>query len=278
VLVDAFGTIIHKARVGRDLTLEEVARRADMPMQRLERLEACEQRPGEAEAARLASVLALAPGPLWRIAEGSWHPQPVPQDMNGLIVHTMAVRLPDGRVSNCHLAGYEGDEEAIVVDPGGEPDCILAELDRRGWCPRYVALTHGHAAHVGALRPIVDEWGVSVLVSAAEIPLIGWSDGRFHEVKPGETLTLGRYWVKSLFTPGHTAGGISFLLDHACFVGDALFAGTIGEATIPDGHRQLLDALKREVMALPPDTRLFPGHGPNTMVGEEREHNPFFAG
>ncbi|MNR88677.1 putative metallo-hydrolase [compost metagenome] len=277
MLADGFGEIIVKARKGHAWDRSEAAVAADLPLVRLEALEGGHDRPHEAEAKRLAALYGLAFEPLWRIAQREWAPREVPQDKRGLLVRTMQLLQPDGRISNCHLAGYEGDEEAIVVDPGGEPACILAELDRRGWRPRYVAITHGHPDHVGGLRPIFEEWGVSVLVSAAEIPLIGWEDGRFHLVKPGETLNLGRYWVRILATPGHTPGGTSFLLDHACFVGDALLAGSIGSTPEPDAYRTQLASIKRELLTLPRETRLFPGHGPGTTVGEEREHNPFFA-
>lgn len=277
MLADGFGEIIGKARKGHGWAIADLAHAANLSPARLEALEAGAERPTEAEARLLAQRLTLAFGPLWRIAQGTWRPGAVPQDKRGLRVHTMQMLQPNGRVSNCHLAGHEGDEEAIVVDPGGEPSCILAELDRRGWRPRYVAITHGHPDHVAGLRPIFEEWGVSVLVSAADIPLIGWEDGRFHLVKPGETLTLGRYWVRVLATPGHTPGSTSFLLDHACFVGDALLAGSVGSVPDPDAYQRQLASLKREVLALPPETRLFPGHGPNTTVGEERENNPFFA-
>lgn len=277
MLADGFGTIIQKARLGKGQSRDAVAAATALAGARLDALEAGSAAPTEAESRRLAQCLDLAAAPLWAIAQGAWQPRRVPQDARGLQVHTLQVLTADGRVSNCHLAGFEGDEEAIVVDPAGEPACILHELDVRGWRPRYVALTHGHADHVGGLKPIFDEWGVSVLVSAADIPLIGWQDGRFHLVSPSETLTLGRYWVKVLATPGHTPGSTSYLLDHACFVGDALLAGSIGTTPDPDAYRTLIEAVSREVLTLAPETRIFAGHGPNTTVGEERAQNPFFA-
>ena len=277
MLVDDFGGIIRKARTGLGMTLGEVARAAGMSPERLQGLETRGEPPREAEVLRLAPILELAPRPLWQLSQGAWHPRLLPVSSHGLIVHTMQVLQPDGRVTNCHLAGYEGDEEAIVVDPGGEPACILDELDRRGWRPRYVAITDAHPAHTAGLKPILDEWGVSVLIGADEIPLVGWQDGRFHPVSAGETLTLGRYWVRVLATPGHSPGGTSFLLDHACFVGDAWVAGSIGSVPDPPAFRRLREALEREVLSREPETRIFSGHGPSSTVGEEREHNPFFA-
>src|SRR4029077_21072976 len=94
-------------------------------------------------------------------------------------------------------------------------------------------------------------------------------------IEEGNEIRLGRWNIRALETPGHTPGGVTYLVDGMAFVGDALFAGSTGRSMSASGYRMLISSLREKVLSLGPDTVLFPGHGPAQTVGEEREHNPF---
>lgn len=276
-LEDEAGDILRKARRGQHMAVPDVARRAGLAVERLEALERLASPPSEAESLSLASVLGLDRAKLARIAAGGYHPRSVGDRIGSMHVRRLVVRQPDGWTSNCYLVGFHGGEEAIVVDPGAEPERILAELDRLRWRPRYIALTHGHYDHVGGLGPIHDEWAVSVLMGRGDLDMLSPLPERLHVVTDGEQLSINGVKLEARLTPGHTAGGVSFRLDSCCFVGDALFAGSLGNANVPvDGYRQLRSSVWRQVLQLDPGDVLFPGHGPATTVGEERAANPFF--
>lgn len=275
-LEDEFGDIIRKARIGLELALPSIATSVGISSERLAALEAYQASPTPEEVQGLGSVLTLDPAKLRAIADASWHPDPVMRKHDSATVESLVVRQPDGWTSNCHILGFEGEEEALIVDPGAEAERILSLVEQRGWAPRYVALTHGHWDHIGGLPRIVEEWGVLVLIGAGDRAMLGDFTAPIHVVTDDETIPLGHRLIRALSTPGHTAGGTCYLVDHACFVGDSLFAGSVGKANVPGGYRQLLDSVKSKVLALDPHTTLFAGHGPATTVGEERAHNPFF--
>ncbi len=278
MLEDEAGDIVRKARFGQGLSRAEVARLAACPQARLEALETLASPMTEAEATELARVLALEPRALVAIASGQYRPAPVAECTGGIVVHTLVVSQPDGWTSNCHLVAHTTGQEALIVDPGGEPDRILDALDARGWRPRHVLVTHGHRDHVGALAAIHAEWAVSVLAGEGDAPSIPVPHASVHWLRHGETIPLGSGMLEALQTPGHTPGGYSFRLDGHVFVGDALFAGSIGNPNVPHvGYGQIIESLSLHVLSLPVDTVIHPGHGPSTTVGEERRSNPFFA-
>lgn len=278
MLEDEAGDIIRKARRGQGMSRASVARAAGIGESELERYEKLGRPLPPALAVTLAGILGLDPEKLARIAAGAYHPLLREEATKDSVVRRLVVTQPDGWTANCYLFGFRDTEEAVIVDPGAEPARILAELEALQWRPRYVALTHGHRDHVGALEAIMDEWAVCVLAGEGDRELIGLEPDRLHFVRDGERLPLGRHSLQALWTPGHTAGGVSYLADHACFVGDALFAGSLGNANVPEvGYHLLRTSVATKVLAMPPETRLYPGHGPVTTVGEEREANPFFS-
>ena len=95
-------------------------------------------------------------------------------------------------------------------------------------------------------------------------------------LEEGQELSIGKTRLKALATPGHTPGGVTYVSEGLCFVGDALFAGSTGRSMSPQGYQTLLASLRQKVLSLPEDTVILPGHGPTTTVGEEKRHNPFF--
>lgn len=186
-------------------------------------------------------------------------------------------------------------EAAVVVDPGAEGDLIAAELDRRGKRLEAVWLTHAHFDHVGGLAELLAAQGdgaVPVLMHPADEPLLEhavaaaarWGidipapPQRTHDLAHGALLSVGGEQARALHTPGHAPGHVAFHLPgHGVVLsGDALFQGSIGRTDLPlADHGQLLASIRRELLTLPDDTTVLPGHGPATTVEAERFGNPF---
>ncbi|MDH7499633.1 MAG: MBL fold metallo-hydrolase [candidate division NC10 bacterium] len=194
-------------------------------------------------------------------------------------------------LTNCYiLAG--GDREALIIDPGADADQILACVQQEGLRIQYLVATHAHFDHVGAMRALQETGGGETLMHRADLPLLqnlaaqGASFGirvgpapridRFLE--EGEVLPLGGgdSSFRVLHTPGHSPGGISLLGEGMVFVGDTLFAASIGRTDLPgSSHPLLLRSIREKLFSLEDGVLVFPGHGEVTTIGREREGNPF---
>jgi glyoxylase-like metal-dependent hydrolase (beta-lactamase superfamily II) len=151
-------------------------------------------------------------------------------------------------------------------------------------------LTHGHTDHIGALAFVQEATGAAVLIHTADaamltgpaknIPFLGGtkkqSKAADRLLQEGDLIEVGKISIKVIHTPGHTPGGICLAIDNILFTGDTLFAGSIGRTDFPGGsHRQLIESIKKKLLAFPPETIVYPGHGPATTIGEEKKYNPF---
>lgn len=251
-LEDDFCDIVRKARYGLGITLEDAAARAGLAPARLQALEAGKSPTGE-EAKQLAGVLSLRSGPLAAIGAGGYEPPPValrfgewtvtPVFAEDVGAFCYAVATRDGR---------------FTVDAGGGVEQVRAAL---GGTPQAVLLTHGHSDHVAALGA----FGAPCYAHpqlAQEVGGEGLFDG-------AEILGL-----RVLYCPGHSPDMLCFRGPGFAFVGDTLFAGSLGRARTPQDYPALLESARR-ILALPKETALFCGHGPPTTVAAEREHNAF---
>lgn len=276
MLEDEFGDVIGKARRGLGLTTAELARLTGVPEVEIERFEAYKADPTDAQVVALAQVLTLRPEPLRELARKAWQPEPAVLAWPGWEVHAMTLRDSTGFTSNTYLLWNLPGGEVLIVDPGFEPGTVRKAVTTLGLSPRYVAVTHGHHDHVGAAREIADHYQIPALIGEQDLELVPGRDrGALTKVREGQRFALGSGEFRVLDAPGHTAGGRCYLVPGACFVGDTLFAASIGRTFGgPPDYPIHLATIRGKVLALPPETRLFPGHGPPTTVGEEREHNP----
>ncbi len=201
--------------------------------------------------------------------------------------------LPTGPLQvNCYILGCEVTRKAVVVDPGGDADQVLALLNRLSLKLQMVINTHGHFDHVGGNRQLLDATGVELLLHESDKALLGMAEqhatayGLQTEISPaphrllsgGETIAVGELEMKVLHTPGHTPGGICLHVADQVIVGDTLFAGSIGRTDLPGGnHQQLISSIREQLLPLPDETVAHPGHGPATTIGRERVHNPFLT-
>jgi hydroxyacylglutathione hydrolase len=194
---------------------------------------------------------------------------------------------------NCSLVWCDETHEAALIDPGGDIDMLRQAVADRGLTLKALWLTHAHIDHAG---------GTGTLAREGQLPIVGphpgdqfWIDGLPHQsqmfgfpqaelftptrwLKDGDTVTLGHCTLQVLHCPGHTPGHVVFFeptTRHA-FVGDVLFAGSIGRTDFPQGnHAHLIHAIKTKLLPLGDDVSFTPGHGPESTFGEERVGNPY---
>ena len=140
-------------------------------------------------------------------------------------------------------------------------------------------VTHGHGDHVGALSEICQATGAPAFIDKDDLPLLGELRTKIEgSIVEGEVFSVGRQSFRACKTPGHTAGGVCLVHPQVAFVGDAIFAGSMGGTRRQSDYASLQGALREKVLGLDERVVLYPGHGPATTVGEERAHNPFFSG
>jgi glyoxylase-like metal-dependent hydrolase (beta-lactamase superfamily II) len=196
---------------------------------------------------------------------------------------------------NCYLVEHVVTRKAAVIDPGDDGGSILAEIGRLGLDVDKILLTHGHFDHVGAVRLLHEQSGAKVHIHPDDVERMstarrqGLMFGlRVTDPAPpdvlvdeGDTVPFEDREFLVAHTPGHTPGCVSYIMgrEKMAFVGDLIFAGSIGRTDLPGGDNDLLiRAVREKIFVLPDDTVLFPGHGPATTVGEEKRSNPFFTG
>ena len=195
---------------------------------------------------------------------------------------------------NCYLFRREGSDEALIIDPGEEPDRLLGAIDELGVDLKGILLTHTHFDHVGAVAPVAKATGAEVWVPEIEkqvladimafVPWPGFgpyeSWDAEHTLAGGETLNMAGFEIDVLFTPGHSPGHVTFSIpdETVVFSGDVLFQGSVGRTDLPGGDwPTLLASIGSLVETLPPETTVYPGHMGITTLGAERATNPFLA-
>lgn len=222
----------------------------------------------------------------------------------GMLLEVDALQL--GSIgTNCYLVREAGERHALLVDPGAEPERVLALLDQHDVELQAILVTHCHYDHVGAVAAVAAETGVEVWMSATEAPVLEQPE-RFavpglpsvaawrvdHRLHGGERIEVAGLAIDVLAVPGHSPGHLAFVLDGVrdasgegyeapptCFVGDVVFRGSVGRTDLPfaDGE-QLQRSLELLARRLAPETVLRSGHGPATSMAHELATNPFLRG
>jgi len=194
---------------------------------------------------------------------------------------------------NCFIVRREGSEKALVVDPGEEPERILAEIEQTGAAVEAILITHCHFDHVGAVAPLARATGAPVYVPEIEVPLLadimaftmpGFGPYENYEadevVKGGETLELADLTLDVIFTPGHSPGHVTYAVreEEVLFSGDVLFQGSVGRVDLPGGDGPtLMHSIQALLDGHADETAVYPGHMGTTTLGAERATNPFLA-
>jgi len=203
--------------------------------------------------------------------------------------------LTVGQVAeNCYVLRRDGSDRGLVVDPGEEPDRILATIEEMGLGIDAILLTHCHFDHIGAVTPVARATGAPVYCPEVEVPVLAdimafipWPGFGPYEsydadetLAGGEKLELAGMDVDVIFTPGHSPGHVTYSVadERALFSGDVLFQGSVGRTDLPGGDwPTLLESIRGLVDGFPEQTTVYPGHMGITTLGAERASNPFLA-
>jgi hydroxyacylglutathione hydrolase len=187
--------------------------------------------------------------------------------------------------ANCYIVMDEDSKETMVLDPGGDVDDIEKAINILGAKVKYILLTHGHFDHTTGVDGLQAITKAEVAIGSEDDEMIlkgmqyygPFIEGGAHiKLNHGDSLTFGKYSVKCIATPGHTPGGMCFLVDNHLFSGDTLFKGSIGRSDLAGGNGEtLINSIKEKLMILPKDIIVYPGHGPSTTIGDEAIYNPF---
>ncbi|MFP5352638.1 MAG: MBL fold metallo-hydrolase [Actinomycetota bacterium] len=192
---------------------------------------------------------------------------------------------------NCFIVGDPATKQAIVIDPGGDAERIVATLVDRELTVTAIVATHAHFDHLVAAEALREQTGAPFYMHDSDKPLLDWYEesGRMFlgielgappavdtGASEGDLLTAGGVQLEVIHTPGHSPGSISLIAPDAVFSGDTLFAGSIGRSDLPGGDADtLLGVIRSKLLTLDDTVAVYPGHGPATTIGQERRSNPF---
>lgn len=202
--------------------------------------------------------------------------------------------IPVGIIgTNCYILSK--GEHALIIDPGGDADRIIEYIESKDLNPLAILLTHAHYDHIGALEEVRQKYLVNVYLHEKEQNWLSDPklNGSYKLMTAGITaneaeitleegdLTIGEFFLQVMYTPGHSPGSMSFIFKDTMqvFSGDVLFQQGIGRTDLPGGDYGVLEeTIRKKLYSLGDDFEVYPGHGPQTTIGFEKLHNPFFSG
>ncbi len=191
--------------------------------------------------------------------------------------------------ANCYICAASKGGKAVVIDPGDDSARILRRAEALGLKFGCIILTHGHRDHTGALKALKEATDAEVAMHPSDADLLG-DDFQAamlglrtprpsqpdRLLRDGQEVVVGDLRLSVLHTPGHSPGSICLAGDGAVFTGDTLFQAGIGRTDFPGGnYAEIMESIRIKLLSLPDDTKVYPGHGPPSTIGDERRHNPF---
>ena len=199
--------------------------------------------------------------------------------------------MPVGTLqTNAYILGCERTKKCLVIDPGDEGERILSTINNDGYDLEKIINTHGHYDHIGGNNIIKEKTGAQIYIHEADkecledenLSLSSWLNAAQEPLaadvllKEGDIITLGDINLEVIHTPGHTVGCITLKGHGSLFTGDTLFAGSVGRTDLPGGDsRTIIKSIKEKLASLDDSLSVYPGHGPQSSLGYEKENNPF---
>ncbi|WP_291636932.1 MBL fold metallo-hydrolase [Clostridium sp.] len=187
--------------------------------------------------------------------------------------------------SNCYIVMDDNTKEAVVIDPGGDVDNIIKDIDTIGAKVKYIILTHGHLDHTSGVAELKNITKAVVCMNREDDDLITQGANLFGPLikggadkilKHGDIIKISNLEFACIDTPGHTPGGMSFLIENCVFTGDTLFEGSIGRTDLTGGDfNTIITSIKSNLLCLAGSTIVYPGHGPCSTINNEKLNNPF---
>jgi hydroxyacylglutathione hydrolase len=271
-LEDHLGDIVRKARAMSAVSAAAAAKAAGLTEAELTALEESGQAPKKANLSALAQSVGLDPGKLEGIAKG-WAPGE--KDLGTWRELRCLTTTAGGMAVNCFLVWDEVSREAALFDTGWEAPPVAQMLSENQLQLRHIFITHTHEDHIAALGELRQQFPkVRLHFSSRNAPV----DQRN---RPNDFIHLGSLRITHRDTPGHAEDGTTYVIGtwpedapHVAIVGDAIFAGSMGRGN--QSWELARQRVRDQILTLPPETLLCPGHGPLTTVAEEKAHNPFF--
>jgi hydroxyacylglutathione hydrolase len=271
-LEDHLGDIIRKARAMSNVSATAAAKAAGLAEAELAAVEESGRVTGRPNFAALAKLIGLHAGKLEGVANG-WLPAEI--DLSAWRELRVFTTSAEGIAVNCYLVWDEVSREAALFDTGWEAGPILDCIAENNLQLRHLFITHTHHDHVAALGPIREAFPKVRLHSSSRNAPVDQRN------RPNDFIHLGSLRITNRDTPGHAEDGVTYIIGnwsedapHVAVVGDAIFAGSMGRGN--QSWELAKQKVREQILSLPPETLICPGHGPLTTVAQEKAHNPFF--